>query len=214
MIDIVAPFLLLGALLVLIHRAVQRASTDPSPWKGLAPSHRLSRPDATPGWHVERTGATMSVWTSGLNGIPAAILHRRGVRTKAAWKLGYDLGILIGVGGMVVGLVGLLWSTAAVWKEVWREAELHARLKEEAAHVMRRAVEEGSTGEVAAKGSGAGMQPLVGWNSDSLKTRSIYGPAKARVHGLSAHNPDTGRNNTSITSANSSVGIRGQSARA
>lgn len=165
MFDFVAPTFLLSALIFLIHRAVQRASSDSSPRKGLAPSHRLSRPDASPGWHVDRKGTTVSVWTSSLNQIPAAILHRRGVRTRAIWRAGYDLGILAGIGGMVLGLGGLLWSTGAVWKEVWSEAELHARLKEEVAHVMRRGLERGAdgigAGDVSVAGAGPGIQPLV-----------------------------------------------------
>lgn len=179
MINFIAPIILLGALLFLIHRTVLRASDD-NQRKGLAPSHRLSRPDSDRAWNVERKGTTISIWTSGLNGIPSAILHRRGQRTKAVWKAWYDLGILVGIGGMVVGLGGLLWSAGAVWKEVWREAELHARLKEEAAHVVKRALEDAPIAADTGMSS-PGLQPLV---SHKMAIRSLMHqpgtPAKHR----------------------------------
>lgn len=173
MIDVLAPIFLLAALIALIHRTVQRASSDPSLRKGLAPSHRLSRPDSSPGWHVERKGTTISLWTASLNQIPGAILQRRGARTRTLWRTGYDFGILLGVGGMLVGLGGLMWSAGAVWKEVWREAELHAKLKEDASHVMRRSLEdlERTAVGAGAAGSSPGIQPLVSSPSAQVDPR-------------------------------------------
>lgn len=177
MIDVLAPTILLVALILLIHRAVLRASSDPSPRKGLAPSHRLSKPDAAPGWHLERKGTTLSIWTSSLNQIPASILHRRGARTRAVWRLVYDLGILAGIAAMTVGTAGLAWNAGAVWKEVWREAELHARLKDDAAHVVKRGFAEVSGGSAAAMGqtvASPGIQPLVSYYTSEMNVLLIY----------------------------------------
>ena len=75
-------------------------------------------------------------------------------------RLAYDAGILACTVGAVVGVGGAMWSTLAVWKEVWREAELHARLKSETAYVVERSLDAAAGSAERYEGS-AGIEPLV-----------------------------------------------------
>lgn len=158
MIDIVAPVLLLGVLVYLLHRLVKSPFLH-SPRRGL-PAHRLTRPEDGEEWTLEREGWTISLSTTALNNLPAVLVKGQSVRAQNVLRLAYDAGILACTLGAVIGVGGALWSTLAVWQEVWREAELHARLKSETAYVVARSLGEDTAVDARFDGN-AGIEPLV-----------------------------------------------------
>jgi hypothetical protein len=158
MIEIIAPVLLLGVLAYLLHRLVKSPFLH-SPRRGLT-AHRLTRPAEGEEWSVEREGWTVSLSTTALNNLPAILVKGQSTSAQNVLRLAYDAGILACTTGAVVGVGGALWSTLAVWKEVWREAELHARLKSETAYVVARSLDGMAAVNERYEGN-PGIEPLV-----------------------------------------------------
>ncbi|WVF65566.1 hypothetical protein IAT40_000295 [Kwoniella sp. CBS 6097] len=101
----------------------------------LSSSHRLTSPIYDPSdskaWNLERSRSSylnISLWTSSFNHIPRLILNRLNIRIARRLKISYDVGVGLGLVGLVVSLGGAIWTTVEVWKDVWTELEVHASL--------------------------------------------------------------------------------------
>jgi len=124
MLDVVFPLVSLGILVWLIQRAPSASWTKS--YRGN--NHKLSAPNGEHGaqdFHFEVHGPSISIWTSGLNAIPSLIVLRRG--SAPVLRRIYDLGALVCLIGLGVAFLGSFWALIGVWREVWTEAEVHAR---------------------------------------------------------------------------------------
>ncbi|OCF35564.1 hypothetical protein I316_02617 [Kwoniella heveanensis BCC8398] len=90
----------------------------------------LYDPTHTKPWNFghSKSYLNLSLWTSSFNGIPRSILNRLNIKIARRLKIWYNIGVGLGLLGLVVSLIGAVWSTVGVWKDVWAELEVHASL--------------------------------------------------------------------------------------
>lgn len=164
MLDILLPTFLLIAIGAALHSIVKQSSAL-GRLKSELPIHRrsLSSASASKPWVVERSGLSISISTTGLNGIPGQILSGRRDNLKRALVLLYNIGTVAGIIGGVAAIVSTIWQLVEVWSTVWLEIRSHAAQKGEVGSVVKRALETavtpGNGGSAAPALSG--LQPLV-----------------------------------------------------
>jgi hypothetical protein len=171
MLDILLPSFLLIAIGVAIHSVVKQSSAL-GRLKSELPIHRrsLSSASASRPWTIERSGLSLSISTTGLNGIPGQILSGRREGLKRSLLLVYNVGTVVGVVGGVAAIASTSWQLFQVWDMVWLEIRSHAAQKGEVGGIVKRMFEDApalASGTPAAS-SMTGLQPLV----SSLSTGS------------------------------------------
>ncbi|WVQ93231.1 hypothetical protein IAU59_000296 [Kwoniella sp. CBS 9459] len=157
-------------------------------------THRLTSPLYDPSdthvWNFERSSSflNLSLWTSSYNGVPRWLLNRLNIRIARRLKISYDIGVGLGLLGLLVSLMGAVWTTVGVWQDVWTELEVHASVPSAAGTatsgsdaaaaiaatkmLVKRALQDGSGersvasgvgGPVSSWGAGTGsnLQPLI-----------------------------------------------------
>lgn len=155
MIDTLVPLVLLLLLGYSIHRYVRYYGTGHR--QSELPVHRRSLSTTHSAWTIERDGLTLSLSTTGLNGVPARLIDRRSETTKKLLRGLYDAGSVFGVLGGFGAVCTAVWTLSQVWLAVWEEAQSHAAQPEEPLRMIKRTYEEDL---VPAPQSG-GLQPLV-----------------------------------------------------
>jgi hypothetical protein len=164
MLDILLPTFLLIAIGVALHSIVTQSSTL-GRLKSELPIHRrsLSSASASQPWTIERSGLSVSVSTTGLNGITGQILAGRREGLKRGLIALYDVGTIIGIVGGIAAIASTIWQLLQVWSTVWFEISAHAAQKGEAGDIIKRAlgVIDPSGAESMAPPSLTGLQPLV-----------------------------------------------------
>ncbi|WRT69037.1 uncharacterized protein IL334_006020 [Kwoniella shivajii] len=109
-----------------------------------SPPNDISEIDDSPIWIFERSGITISLWTQSFNALPKDLLNKLNVKLVLfrRLKIIYNVGIGLGLLGMMVAFIGSLWAVISVWKEVWLEISLHT------IQVISDQVEQATTQEI------------------------------------------------------------------
>jgi S2P endopeptidase len=154
MLDILLPSLLLIALGAAFHSVVHQASSRGRSKSELPIHHRTTSP-----WVIERHGLSVSVTTTGLNGLPSQLFDvRKRNRLKAGLLLFYDIGVIVGVVGGIVAIGATIWQLVQIWGTVWVEVQSHAAEKGEVGLVKRILPRDNMAASTPAL---QGLQPLV-----------------------------------------------------
>jgi hypothetical protein len=154
MLDVLLPSCLLVALGYALHSAVIRRVAGGRS-KSELPIHRRALTSTSSPWTVERSGLTISLATSGLNGMASHLIEGR-TRLKRGVLAVYNLGSVLGLIGGAESVGVTAWTVGQVWNAVWHEARSHAAQKGEVVRVIRRTISETSNAQPS-----AGLQPLV-----------------------------------------------------
>lgn len=168
MLDIILPSLLLVLFILLSRRLLHSLSNTSTRSRHNLPVHRLSQPHLSePGWTLEWSQYTVSVYTSALNALPRLLLAKLGARGAAGLKRLYDVGSVVGLLGSAAGTAGAIWAAGRVWMTVWDEVKVHAGQvqigNDVGVKLLKRALEaaRADDGSLGASTTGGGLQPLV-----------------------------------------------------
>jgi hypothetical protein len=153
MLDILLPSVLLIALGATLHSVVKRASSQGRSKSELPIHHRTTSP-----WVIERHGLSVSISTTGLNGLPSQLLDVKRSRLKDGLLLFYDIGVFVGIVGGIVAIGATIWQLGQIWGTVWLEVQSHAAEKGDAVGLVKRMLPEDN---MAASTPLQGLQPLV-----------------------------------------------------
>ncbi|WWD21154.1 hypothetical protein CI109_105637 [Kwoniella shandongensis] len=117
---LILPSLTLLVLLISIHYCVLNSKTRLTSSSSSATSLRVWNVD------IDRSGFSISLWTDRLNSIPQKLLNNLNYRAASRLKRCYDIGVGLGLVGCATASGVAIWAWYNIWKDVWREAELHA----------------------------------------------------------------------------------------